>query len=348
MADAVAPGLRFPSNLAAWRRWQDHKHAAHNVIRRLRGVHDAEPTYLVGLRGAASPRGIIGFDSHSASSLISLAEPLRALANAPVAVIVPSFFDINRLPLEFDWTPWDGCLSTAMPHGAVVLSGGHYLPLGARLHAQASRNGVTFATVQHGLMTPWAPPLAKDTALLAWSNADAAFWRSGRSDVATTTVGSQLLWNAAAGPAEHVSRFVRPVFLGQLHGAELPRSGMTRAATRFCRDTGATYRPHPSETDRLSIAQHRIWERMGIEIDRSGVPLVELQRPVVSAFSTGVLEAAARGVPAWVFYPDTPAWLTEFWSRNGMHRWGESPTPPPALPIIEPAQAIADWVKEHL
>ena len=35
-------------------------------------------------------------------------------------------------------------------------------------------------------------------------------------------------------------------------------------------------------------------------------------------FSTGVLEAAARGLPAWVDFPDPPAWLREFWDRYGM------------------------------
>ena len=38
--------------------------------------------------------------------------------------------------------------------------------------------------------------------------------------------------------------------------AELSRSRLARAATAFCRDHDATYRPHPSERDRLSRLLH--------------------------------------------------------------------------------------------
>ena len=48
------------------------------------------------------------------------------------------------------------------------------------------------------------------------------------------------------------------------------------------------------------MATHARWEAAGITIDRSGIPLRELGAPVVSVFSTGVLEAAAAGLPAWV------------------------------------------------
>ena len=56
----------------------------------------------------------------------------------------------------------------------------------------------------------------------------------------------------------------------------------------------------PRERDRRSVATHARWEAEGITIDRSGIPLRELGAPVVSVFSTGVLEAAAAGLPAWV------------------------------------------------
>ena len=100
---------------------------------------------------------------------------------------------------------------------------------------------------------------------------------------------------------------------------------MTRSVTDFWRRTGAIYRPHPREEDRLSRAQHALWRRMGMKFDTSS-SLSTLARPVVSAFSTGVLEAAARGVPAWVYHLDPPRWLEEVWDRYGMRRWGEPPT----------------------
>ena len=56
---------------------------------------------------------------------------------------------------------------------------------------------------------------------------------------------------------------------------------------------------------------HKLWEKEGIRIDRSGTPLNEVPNPVVSIFSTGVLEAAIRGIPAWVYHPAPPAWLVE-------------------------------------
>jgi hypothetical protein len=62
---------------------------------------------------------------------------------------------------------------------------------------------------------------------------------------------------------------------------------------------------------------------------------------VVSVFSTGVLEAAARGMPAWVEFPKPPSWLQEFWERYGMSRYGAEPTPAPSRPAVEPASAIA-------
>jgi hypothetical protein len=88
------------------------------------------------------------------------------------------------------------------------------------------------------------------------------------------------------------------------------------------------------------------YERAGITVDRSGAPLVELAAPVVSVFSTGVLEAAARGRQAWVDFPRPPAWLGEFWERYGMHRLGSEPTPAPALPDVEPARRVAEIVLE--
>ena len=146
-------------------------------------------------------------------------------------------------------------------------------------------------------MTPHAPPLASGTILLAWSDADATFWRSGRDDVGSVQVGSPLLWDAAEPPLATPEPDAAPVFLGQLHRAELPREVLAKAAEGFCGAHGATYRPHPLERDRASLATHARWEASGITVDRSGIPLRELGAPVVSVFSTGVLEAQRPGCP---------------------------------------------------
>jgi hypothetical protein len=123
---------------------------------------------------------------------------------------------------------------------------------------------------------------------------------------------------------------------------------MARFTGRFCRTEGARYRPHPGERDRLSRWQHARWRRQGIEFDDGSVPLRELPTPVVSVFSTGILEAAARGVPAWSAYDAPPAWLSEFWERYAMSRYGSDPTPAPRRPDREPALAVAHAVEALL
>ena len=67
---------------------------------------------------------------------------------------------------------------------------------------------------------------------------------------------------------------------------------------------------------------------------------------MVSVFSTGILEAAARGVPAWAAYDRPPAWLAEFWERYAMSRYGSDPTPAPAPPEREPAAAVAAAIED--
>ena len=228
----------------------------------------------------------------------------------------------------------------------VVGSTGHYLPRGAIGHAWSRRLGAEFLTVQHGLLTPFAPPLAAESRLLAWSPADGEFWRSGRPDVTTEVVGSELLWRAAQGHTTVTDE--RPTFLGQLHSAEMGRRAMARFTGRLCRAERLRYRPHPGERDRLSRWQHARWRRQGIELDDGTVPLRDLPTPVVSVFSTGILEAAARGVPAWAAYDRPPAWLAEFWERYGMSRYGGAPTPAPAPPERRPALAVAAAIEALL
>ena len=133
-----------------------------------------------------------------------------------------------------------------------------------------------------------------------------------------------------------------------MHGAELPRASFAYASHSFLKKFGGTYRPHPSEKDKLSVLTHKLWEKEGIRIDRSSTPLNEVPNPVVSIFSTGVLEAAIRGIPAWVYHPAPPTWLVEFWDRYGMNQWGQEPTPAPVQPKKEPAQRIAELMIETL
>lgn len=329
-------GVRFPTDLEAWRTWHEGRHRLRQLKGRLRPT-PPPASVCVARRGDGEPRVVAYVDSTSASTLASLVDPLGHL-DEPVAVV--SAQPLTELLPGSGWTT-ASCAVAAVPAGRAVMGAGDYLPMGALGYAAARTAGVPYFVVQHGIMTPLAPPLPREATLLAWSEADAEFWRSGRSDITTAVVGSALLHRAAQRPAGAITDD-RPLFLGQLHGAELPRLAMARAATRFCRAEQASYRPHPSERDLASRLQHAWWRRRGVAFDDSGTPLWQLDRPVVSIFSTGVLEAAARGVPSWVYFPRPPTWLSELWDRYDMASWGSPPTRNPVTADDEdPAARLA-------
>lgn len=336
-------GLRYP-DLESWRRWQKSRRRLQILKARLRRpwspVDAPEAGLRVWVRGS-DPALLVACDSSSPTNHHALLAPLSSDVELPAIVVHPAETHL-RLPGD----RWREVSSPDQMLDGVraVVSIGDHLGVGAWAHEQAARRGWRQLVVQHGLLTPFSPPPPPSVEVLAWSEADAAFISQGRPDLTAHVVGSPLLAAAARNPARHVSRFATPVFLGQLHGAELPRWSMTRSVTYFCRLTGATYRPHPREEDKLSRAQHALWRRLGMDID-SSTPLTELDRPVVSAFSTGVLEAAARGIPAWVFHLSPPAWLEGFWDRYGMSRWGRRPTPAPVVES-DPASRIAHHLAE--
>lgn len=362
-------GLKHPESLQQWQAWSDSRRPVRRVIGAARdrlsrpsagGPEPPAPDRWVLRLGGVSPRVLVAVDAFSPSNWAALLQPLRHLPVEQVGVLSPAgtwpgpdqpSWRLVTVPASAAMSSWPADAPRLRDLRAVV-SAGHYLPVGGAAHALAQERGLPFVVVQHGLLTPHAPPLPRGAELLAWTVADADFWRSGRTDVAARAIGSQLLWAAAADQAQQRRRhpewaeFERPVYLGQLHAGELARAGLAHAAYRFCREHEATYRPHPSERDRVSRALHTTWQRRGIRIDRSGRPIGDPPTPVVSVFSTGVLEAAARGLPAWVDHPHPPAWLREFWARYGMARWGRAPTPAPAQPLTEPARLVAARLAE--
>jgi hypothetical protein len=288
----------------------------------------------------------VGIDSTSPSVQAALGAVVDHFDPAQVAVVAPAG---SEMPLAAQ-TPFpqgvrvehlERALVNLSSIGAVVACG-DYLPAGSLVHRLARQRDIPSFVVQHGLLTPLAPPLPSGAHLLAWTEEDASFWCADRSDVESTVVGSRLLWEAARGEPVRYDMSKPPAYLGQLHGAELPRRQMAYAASSFCRTTGATYRPHPSEHDVRSRWQHRSWAREGIQVAHAtAMPLAELGTSVVGVFSTGVIEAAALGLPAFVAYPQPPAWLREFWGRYRLSIWGGEPTPKPEVPATDPALAIA-------
>jgi hypothetical protein len=336
-------GLNHPVDLDAWHAWQQSRHRLRQLRHAVRPGGAATAEILRLTTYAAEPQLLVAVDSSSPTSHASLLEPLQHL-DVPFAVLSPS--DAPDLPGRqvVSVTDVGAGIPDAVRGVRAVASLGHYLPRGAAAHSWASSIGATQVVVQHGALTPHAPPLPRSAHLLSWTDADAAFWASGRTDVAHEAVGSQLLWRAAdQRPQGDVD--TRLTFLGQMHAAELPRARLVRSAATWCRRHEAVYRPHPSERDKLSRLAHDAYRRLGITVDGS-VPLARLAGPVVSVFSTGVLEAAAQGRDAWVEFSRPPTWLGEFWERYGMHRSGDTPTPAPERPTTEPARRIAQVLAE--
>ncbi|WP_315328344.1 RNA-binding protein [Rothia mucilaginosa] len=361
--------LKYPLDLDAWQAWQRRqkklkwaKYKLNSLLdsARSRTVAEEPVRGLLYTRGA-KPQVLIVMDSFSPTNRNAILEPLKHLGAVDVALWVPEdaseYLDGQYASERYsrkDWSEQEISgdeLMRLLPDVRIVLSAAQFLGRGAVAYEFSRAIGAEYWMVQHGLLVPQAPPLPVGCTLLAFSEADAQFWASGRRDVTTHAVGSQLLYLAAqkaAGAEAQKQNDLEPIFLGQMHGAELPRASFAYASHSFLKKFGGTYRPHPSEKDKLSVLTHKLWEKEGIRIDRSGTPLNEVPNPVVSIFSTGVLEAAIRGIPAWVYHPAPPAWLVEFWDRYGMNQWGQEPTPAPVQPKKEPAQRIAELMIEIL
>ena len=361
--------LKYPLDLDAWQAWQRRqkklkwaKYKLNSLLASARSRTVAEePVHGLLYTRGTKPQVLIVMDSFSPTNRNAILEPLKHLDAVDVALWVPEdaseYLDGQYASERYsrkDWSEQEISgdeLMRLLPDIRIVLSAAQFLGRGAAAYEYARAIGAEYWMVQHGLLVPQAPPLPVGCTLLAFSEADAEFWASGRRDVTTHAVGSQLLYLAAqkaAGAEVQKQNDLEPIFLGQMHGAELPRASFAYASHSFLKKFGGTYRPHPSEKDKLSVLTHKLWEKEGIRIDRSGTPLNEVPNPVVSIFSTGVLEAAIRGIPAWVYHPAPPAWLVEFWNRYGMNQWGQEPTPAPVQPKKEPAQRIAELIIETL
>ena len=337
--------LNHPGDLLAWRRWHESRHPVRFAARSARGrLRPSPPAYVDVLAPGTGISVLVAVEATHASVERAVVSPLAHLPAERTAIVTPAgwkpppaYADHGRRTV-----PLADLSSVVLPQA--VLAAGHYTEIGAAAFALAEHHGLPFFISQHGALTPFAPPLPRAAHLLAWSDVDAEFWTAGRQDVTVTAVGSQLLWVAerlvtdARAPSSTGRRLV---YLGQGHAAEISRARLAHAALTTCREHGAIYRPHPSERDITSRAVLAAYARAGITVDASGVPLVDLEAPIVSVFSTGVLEAAAQGRDAWVDFPRPPAWLGEFWERYGMHRLGSSPTPAPPRPDREPARQIA-------
>ena len=348
-------GLKFSEDLAAWQKWAEKQNLARYLAHRLRRKTEDRPRQFVLLRrGSDAPKILVALEATSPTQIAALLEPAKHLEElgVPVAVVTlgehRAFLETRGYQIVEEISDSEP-MPVSLEEVKQVIAVGHYLPVGSWAYALGQRRGWTFNVVQHGLNTPFAPPLPANSRLFAFSPADAEFWISGRSDIQAEVVGAQIFYEALQKPPVDASEIAEtPIFLGQMHGAELSRASFARASYKFCQNHGAIYRPHPSEKDKLSTMTHKLWAKRGVTIDSSTTPLNELNNPVVSVFSTGVLEAAIRGIPAWGYHPNPPEWLLEFWNRYGLSQWGSEPTAPPLAPETEPAQKIARIIADTL
>ena len=348
----MGDGLRHPADLVAWRRWQESRHPVRRLVRGARGrVRETSPGPAVLLAPRAGADLLVAVEATHTSVALAVGAPLEHLDPTRTAVLAPTGWRPPPAYASHVRRPVELAEVTGLAAAAgirAVLAAGHYTEIGAAAHVAAEQAGVPFLVSQHGALTPFAPPLPPAAHLLAWSEADAAFWTAGRPDVRVSVTGSELLWRAGlvTGARAPSSTSEGPLtYLGQGHAAELSRARLVESALVFCRAHGATYRPHPSERDRLSRAAHAGFRRAGVVVDGSR-PLADLTGPVVSVFSTGVLEAAAQGRDAWVDFRRPPAWLGEFWERYAMSRFGAAPTAAPLRPVVEPARRVAEVLVE--
>ncbi|MGA4507746.1 prephenate dehydrogenase [Propionibacteriaceae bacterium G1746] len=338
-------GLQFPSDLAAWRRWADGRAGVQGAVRRAKGrVSEMRhpPGSATLYLPAGEPTSLIVMDNLSPSCRLVIHDPLRYAERLDQVAVLTGVAD-PQLPGD-GWTAVEFIGPGQIPRTVQqVLSLGAFNALSGVAEPWAKNHGMRFVVVQHGLMTPWAPPLNDGDHLLAWSEADAHFWGADRPSITWQVVGSQMLWQAGHAPKVEVLD-ERPLMLGQLHGIELPRLQKLRVYEKFCLANDADYRPHPVETDVASRLGHQWLRRRGVGFEMSVASLPDLGRPVVSIFSTGTLEAAQRGLPAWVHHPTAPEWVRDFWARYGLRQFGDDPTPAWELGDEEPAALIAKAV----
>jgi hypothetical protein len=332
----VTTGLAY-KDLESWRRWSARRSAVRTTLSAVRHRGRQTLPAAVLTLPADEPRVLVVIDGGSASWRLALGCVVAHLDLRRTAVLsrLPEASALVPGGHASPWTPGD-----RLPGVDAVLSLGAFNDLAGQVRPWCRERDVRFVVAQHGLLTPWAPPSVDGDHYLAWSQADADFQTAGRPAVTSEVVGSQMLWEAARLPAAELLDD-RPVMLGQLHGIELPRASEQRLYTDFCTRFDADYRPHPNEADAISRAQHAMMRRAGVRFETSGAPLPELGRPVVSIFSTGTLEAAQRGLPAWGHHPDPPAWVRGFWSRYGLSQFGSAPSAPAELPDVEPAITTA-------
>lgn len=335
-------------DLETWQTWQKRRRRlsrALHTVRRAAGTRPVEPQLQ--LTGTPDADVVVGFDTTNPPMVRTFEAVIRALQARGTTVSAVDAGDARLRPLvDAPTSP----LNPGALHASTYVSIGHFAPVGHAVWRASRRQGGRFVVLQHGLLTPFVPPLASGSHLLAWTSADAQYWSAARADVTSAVVGSAPLAWARQDSAESpraVAHLDRPLFLGQMHGAELSWPTKIASAVTFCTQTGADYRPHPSEVSLLSRSAHRALRTAGVTVATDDAPLTSVDRPLVSMFSTGLLEAAAAGLRTYGFAQNPPRWLESFWDRYRIGTWPHTPTQvDPSLLQHTPETAVDAIVHE--
>ncbi len=343
----TVPTLLAHETVADWLDWRARAAARAHSRRWSPSPSGAYSLFGAGEEPLGEGAVVVAVDDVSPTVRASLLAPADLLVarGVPVALLAPAHLAdalaVRGFRAVADFR--DPSRSPVAPAAVLALS--HAVGAGAAGWVLAGRVHAPFLVVQHGVVTPYAPPLPAGAVLLAWSARDAAFWLAGRVELEVEVVGSELLWQAAQLRRERADAGERLCFLGQLHGAELGRDVTVRTVASIARTRPVLYRPHPAERDPLSLVRHERWRRGGVTVGSPNVPLTDEEGPVVGIFSTGILEAAACGLDAYATCARPPGWVEELWLRYSMAPLGAREATVVTVPPRRPAEAIADLVE---
>ena len=170
-------GLRFPDDLGAWQRWQDSRHPA-RVLKarcagRLRGPAAASvaPTTADDGPGGGGPGEPGRVQPHRRRRAVAPPGrwPLAVVASFDPGEFLPGDWSVTRVE-RFD------AGRPTLPDARVVLSAAHYLAAGRPVRGRrAPRRPLRHRAARAA--DPVRAPAAGRAHLLAWSQADADFWR---------------------------------------------------------------------------------------------------------------------------------------------------------------------------
>ena len=175
--------LVFTRDLDAWLSWQADQHRLRSFKGKLVSTMRAPQAQWFLASNHAEPRVVVSMDTTNPTAVGSLIAPLTHVGDLPVAVVAPVPLEGIVADLGLRVTPLNAGRVDGLVAGAsCVVTAGHYLPVGVATQRAAQRYGRPLLMVQHGALTPFAPPLP--TRRTSWRGATPTV-SSGRAGAGT-------------------------------------------------------------------------------------------------------------------------------------------------------------------